>query len=128
MRLSAEERSSLLSVASSMVDSSSIAGLAAYGSKVAGYARPESDYDLIVVSKRFREGIRYRYVEEPAAASALIVDEHLLAQDAQSSYLGEFVVGRLLNVYEPIENPELFMSVELDYKRRVLMEALLESV
>ncbi len=126
MRLSAEERSSLLSVASSMVDSSSIAGLAAYGSKVAGYARPESDYDLIVVSKRFREGIRYRYVEEPVAASALIVDEHLLAQDAQSSYLGEFVVGRLLNVYEPIENPELFMSVELDYKRRVLMEALLE--
>jgi tRNA A-37 threonylcarbamoyl transferase component Bud32 len=109
-----------------MVAQSSIAGLAAYGSKVAGYARPDSDYDLIVVSKRFREGIRYRYVEKPVAASALIVDEQLLEQDAQSSYLGEFVVGRLLNVYEPIANPKLFMTVELDYKKRVLVEALLE--
>jgi tRNA A-37 threonylcarbamoyl transferase component Bud32 len=109
-----------------MVSSASVAGLAAYGSKVAGYARPDSDYDLIIVSKRFREGIRYRYVEEPVAASALIVDEHLLAQDAQSSYLGEFVVGRFLNVYEPISNPKLFASVELEYKKRVMVEALLE--
>ncbi|MGD0395948.1 MAG: hypothetical protein ABSB26_03455 [Nitrososphaerales archaeon] len=126
MRLTAEERSTLGGIASSMVGSSSIAGLAAYGSKVAGYARPDSDYDLIVVSKRFREGIRYRYVEEPVAASALIIDEQLFTQDAQSSYLGEFVVGRLLNVYEVIANPKLFMSVELDYKERVLIEALLE--
>jgi tRNA A-37 threonylcarbamoyl transferase component Bud32 len=109
-----------------MVSSSSVAGLAAYGSKVAGYARPDSDYDLIIVSKRFREGIRYKYVEKPVAASALIVDEHLLSQDAQSSYLGEFVVGRFLNVYEPITNPELFKGLELEYKRRVMVEALLE--
>ena len=126
MRLTAEERSTLGGIASSMVGSSSIAGLAAYGSKVAGYARPDSDYDLIVVPKRFREGIRYRYVEEPVAASALIVDEQLLAQDAQSSLLGEFVVGRLLNVYEAIANPKLFIGIELDYKKRVLTEALLE--
>jgi tRNA A-37 threonylcarbamoyl transferase component Bud32/predicted nucleotidyltransferase len=126
LRLTVEEHSTLEGIASSMVGPSSLAGLAAYGSKVAGYARPDSDYDLIVVSKRFREGIRYKYVEEPVAASALIVDEQLLAQDAQSSYLGEFVVGRLLNVYEAIANPTLFMSVELDYKKRVVIEALLE--
>jgi tRNA A-37 threonylcarbamoyl transferase component Bud32/predicted nucleotidyltransferase len=126
LRLTVEEHSTLEGIASSMVGPSSLAGFAAYGSKVAGYARPDSDYDLIVVSKRFREGIRYKYVEEPVAASALIVDEQLLAQDAQSSYLGEFVVGRLLNVYEAIANPSLFMSVELDYKRRVVIEALLE--
>lgn len=126
MRLTAEERSTLEGTASSMVSSSSVAGLAAYGSKVAGYARPDSDYDLIIVSKRFREGIRYKYVEKPVAASALIVDEHLLSQDAQSSYLGEFVVGRFLNVYEPITNPELFKGLELEYKRRVMVEALLE--
>jgi len=126
LRLTAEERSSLEEVATSVVNKSTIAGLVAYGSKVAGYARPDSDYDLIIVSKRFREGIRYRYVEEPVTASALIVDEHLLAQDAQSSYLGEFVVGRLLNVYEPIVNQDLFTRIELLYKRRVLIEALLE--
>lgn len=126
MRLTAEERSSLARVAESMVDSSSIAGMAAYGSKVAGYARQDSDYDMIVVSKRFRGGIRYKYVEQPMAASALIVDEGLLIQDAQTSYLGEFVVGRLLNVYEPVSNAGLFTRVELEYKKRVLAEALLE--
>jgi len=126
LRLTSEERSNLSVVASSLVPHSSIAGLAAYGSKVAGYSRPDSDYDLVIVSKRFREGIRYKYVDEPVAASALIVDEHLLVQDAQSSYLGEFVVGRLLNAYEPITNPELFTRVELDYKRRVIVEALIE--
>jgi len=109
-----------------MVDPTTIAGVAAYGSKVAGYARPDSDYDMIVVSKRFRGGIRYRYVEKPMATSALIVDEDLLTQDAQTSYLGEFVVGRLLNVYEPVSNVGLFARIEIEYKRRVLAEALLE--
>ena len=126
MRLTDGERSSLEQVAASMVDPSTIAGMAAYGSKVAGYARPDSDYDMIIVSKRFRGGIRYKYVEQPIAASALIVDEDLFTQDAQSSYLGEFVVGRLLNVYEPVSNAGLFARVELEYKRRVLTEALLE--
>ena len=126
MRLTAEERLSLERVAASMVDPTTIAGVAAYGSKVAGYARPDSDYDMIVVSKRFRGGIRYRYVEKPMATSALIVDEDLLTQDAQTSYLGEFVVGRLLNVYEPVSNVGLFARIEIEYKRRVLAEALLE--
>ncbi len=126
MRLKESERTAISEMASALVGESKVSGLAAYGSKVAGYARPDSDYDIIVVSKRFREGVRYRYVDSPVAASALVVDEHVLNQDATSSFLGEFVVGRLLNVYEPIANPELFAAVELEYKRRVLIEALLE--
>ena len=126
MRLTEAERSTLGGVASSLVDPAKISGVCAYGSKVAGYARPDSDYDLIIVSKRFREGVRYRYLDSPVPASALVVDEQMLTEDARSSYLGEFVVGRLLNVYEPISNPELFRSVELEYKKRVLVEALLE--
>jgi tRNA A-37 threonylcarbamoyl transferase component Bud32/predicted nucleotidyltransferase len=126
LRLTEGERRTLGEIASSLVQPSKISALAAYGSKVAGYARPDSDYDLMVVSKRFREGVRYRYIDSPVAASALIVDEHMLEQDATSSFLGEFVVGRLLNVYEPIVNPELLRSIELQYKRRVMVEALLE--
>jgi tRNA A-37 threonylcarbamoyl transferase component Bud32/predicted nucleotidyltransferase len=126
LRLTEAERSTLVDIGSSLVGKSGVSALCAYGSKVAGYARPDSDYDLIVVSRRFSEGVRYRYVDPPVAASALVVDEQLLRQDAQSSYLGEFVVGRLLNVYEPIVNPELLKAVELDYKRRVIIEALLE--
>jgi tRNA A-37 threonylcarbamoyl transferase component Bud32/predicted nucleotidyltransferase len=126
LRLTEGERTTITAVASSLVEPSKISGLAAYGSKVAGYARPDSDYDIIIVSKRFREAVRYRYVDSPVPASALIVDEDMLTQDAASSYLGEFVVGRLLNVYEPLTNAELFRSVELEYKKRVLVEALLE--
>ncbi|MBI3841321.1 MAG: hypothetical protein HY297_05165, partial [Thaumarchaeota archaeon] len=126
MRLSESERSTLSGVASSLVGEASVSALCAYGSKVAGYARPDSDYDIIVVCRRFREGVRYKYLDSPVPLSALIVDEQLLAQDAQASYLGEFVVGRFLNVYEPITNPGLFRTVELEYKKRVLVEALLE--
>ncbi len=126
MRLTGEERRILTDLAGGLVEPSRIAGIAAYGSKVAGYSRPDSDYDVIIVSKRFREGVRYRYLDSPVAASALIVDQEMLEQDARSSFLGEFVIGRLLNVYEPISNPALFRTVELEYKKRVLVEALLE--
>ena len=126
MRLTEGERDTLAAIASELVDPTRISGLGAYGSKVAGYARPDSDYDLLVVAKRFKEGVRYRYVDSPVAASALIVDEDMFVQDARSSYLGEFVAGRLLNVYEPISNPELFRSVEVELKKRVMVEALLE--
>jgi tRNA A-37 threonylcarbamoyl transferase component Bud32/predicted nucleotidyltransferase len=126
LRLSEDERATLVGIASSLMDPAKTSAIAAYGSKVAGYSRPDSDYDLIIVSKRFREGIRYRYIDSPVAASALIVDEHMFEQDASSSFLGEFVVGRLLNVYEPVLNPELFRRFEVLYKRRVLVEALLE--
>ena len=126
MRLTEEERRTLGELAAALVEPARVAGIAAYGSKVAGYSRPDSDYDLMVVSKRLREGIRYRYVDSPVAASALVVDQDMLEQDARSSYLGEFVVGRLLNVYEPIANPDLFRTVELEYKKRVVIEALLE--
>jgi hypothetical protein len=78
------------------------------------------------VSRRFRDGVRYRYLDKPLPTSALIIDEQLLKDDAQTAYLGEFVVGRLLNVYEPILNPEMLRSVEVEYKRRVIIEALLE--
>jgi len=126
LRLSESERATVRRVAETLVEPSRLSAICAYGSKVAGYARADSDYDIIIVSRRFREGVRYRYLDSPVAASALIVDEDMLLQDARSSYLGEFVVGRLLNVYEPVLNPDLFHSVEVDYKRRVLVEALLE--
>ena len=126
MRLTDSERATLQELAWSLAGSSKVSAVAAYGSKVAGYARPDSDYDLIVVLKRFREGVRYRYVSSPVEASALVVDEGMMVEDGRSSYLGEFVAGRLLNVYEPLSNRELFRSVEIEYKMRVAVEALLE--
>jgi len=100
--------------------------VAAYGSKVAGYARPDSDYDIIVVAKKFRGRIRYQYVHSPVTAAALVVEAELLESDAVKAYLGEFVSGRLLNVYEPLLNGDLLRKAEVESKKRVLAEEILE--
>ncbi len=125
-RLKAEETSQLLEVADSVVGSGKALSVAAYGSKVAGYAKPDSDYDLIVVAKKFRGGIKYQYVHEPVTAAALVVEAELLEKDAVRAYLGEFVSGRLLNVYEPLLNGDLIKSAEVESKKRVLAEEILE--
>ena len=126
-RLSADERRQLLEVADDVVGESGKAlAVAAYGSKVAGYARPDSDYDLIVVAKKFRGRIKYRYVHSPVTAAALVVEEELLDRDAVKAYLGEFVSGRLLNVYEPLLNGDLIRKAEVESKKRVLAEEILE--
>ncbi len=113
-RLGHEESAQLLEVADGVVGGPGKAlAVAAYGSKVAGYARPDSDYDLIVVAEKFKGGIRYQYVRSPVTASALVVEEELLERDAVKAYLGEFVSGRLLNVYEPLLNGDVFRTAEL---------------
>jgi tRNA A-37 threonylcarbamoyl transferase component Bud32/predicted nucleotidyltransferase len=126
-RLGDDERRQLLEVADDVVgDSGRALAVAAYGSKVAGYARPDSDYDLIVVAKKFKGRIKYRYVHSPVTAAALVVEAELLERDAVKAYLGEFVSGRLLNVYEPLLNGGLIRKAEVESKKRVLAEEILE--
>jgi Kae1-associated kinase Bud32 len=126
-RLGPDETRQLLEVADDVVgDSGRALAVAAYGSKVAGYARPDSDYDLIVVAKKFRGRIRYQYVHSPVTAAALVVEAELLERDAVKAYLGEFVSGRLLNVYEPLLNGDLLRRAELESKKRVIAEEILE--
>ena len=125
-RLSSEEREALRTVANLLVEPRKVEAVCAYGSTVAGYAREDSDYDVIIVVKNFRGGVRYRYLEAAVPASALIVDEELLMGDAREAALGEFVIGRLLNVYEPIAGAEFLNHLEIQYKRRVISEELYE--
>ena len=125
-RLTAREKSKLRTLAESLVGKEKISSICAYGSKVAGYAREDSDYDMIIVAKDFDESIRYVQSQEPIQSSALIVEETALREDAKQSSLDEFVVGRLLNIYEPIVNPEFLRSVEVEYKKRVIAEELIE--
>jgi tRNA A-37 threonylcarbamoyl transferase component Bud32/predicted nucleotidyltransferase len=94
-----------------------------YGSRVAGYARPDSDVDLLVVLENYPYVVKYVYFSESGIKlSALAVDRRALERDAKSAFLGEFVVGRLLHIYEPIANAEYFAAVERAYKRRVILE------
>jgi len=125
-RLTSAEKELLLGVSDKVVGDGKPLAAAAYGSKVAGYARKDSDYDVLVVAKKFKGRIRYQYVDSPVAASALVVEEGLLESDAMKAYLGEFVSGRLLNVYEPILNGGVIRNAELESKKRVLAEEILE--
>jgi tRNA A-37 threonylcarbamoyl transferase component Bud32/predicted nucleotidyltransferase len=126
-RLNPDESQRLLEVADAVVgDGGKAVAVAAYGSKVAGYARQDSDYDIIVVAEKFKGRIRYQYVDSPVSASALVVEEGLLQSDAVKAYLGEFVSGRLLNIYEPLLNGDLIRKAEVESKKRVLAEEILE--
>ena len=96
-----------------------------YGSKVAGYARPDSDIDLLLVLEKYSYKVKYAYLQESGVQiSALVVDREALERDAKGAYLGEFVAGRLLHVYEPVENAQFLKDVERTYKRRVVLEEL----
>src|SRR5919109_1395827 len=106
-----------------------VIGACLYGSKVAGYSSPDSDIDIIVVAKDYPHTIKYSYARtEEVKISALIVDCFALQKDAETGLLGEFVVGRLLHIYESLINHDLFKSVELIYKRRIMLEELSDIV
>ncbi len=94
-----------------------------YGSRAAGYARPDSDVDILIVLENYPYLVKYIYMsEQEMEVSALIVDRKSLERDAQGGLLGEFVIGRLLHVYEPIIGSEFLLRVERIYKRRVILE------
>ncbi len=94
-----------------------------YGSRAAGYARPDSDLDLLVVLENYPHLVKYVYLRELAKeVSALIVDRKALERDAHGAFLGEFVAGRLLHVYMPVAGAEFLANVERVYKRRIILE------
>jgi tRNA A-37 threonylcarbamoyl transferase component Bud32/predicted nucleotidyltransferase len=106
-----------------------VAAACIYGSKVAGYARPDSDIDILVVLENYPYRVKYAYMKESGIdVSALVVDKGALERDARGAQLGEFVAGRLLHVYEPVANPDFLTRVERDLKRRVILEELQEMV
>ena len=124
--LNTQERAELLDVAKKLAGKYAIESCCAYGSKVAGYARPDSDYDLILILKNYGHVIKYMYVHDNLDLSVLIVDSKSLIKDAEKATLGEFVVGRLLHAYEPLENAEYLEEVEIKYKKRVILEEIRE--
>ena len=96
--------------------------MCAYGSQVAGYASKDSDYDLILVIRPFKQRIRYYYLKGEVECSALVVDPKGLENDCAKSTFGEFVAGRLLNPYAPIAGEKFLEENEAHYKKRVIVE------
>ncbi|HEX7031587.1 MAG TPA: nucleotidyltransferase domain-containing protein, partial [Nitrososphaera sp.] len=100
-----------------------VAAVCIYGSQVAGYARPGSDIDILAVLENYPYVVKYAYfTKRGTKVSVLAVDKKALERDAKTGFLGEFVVGRLLHIYEPLDNAEFLAAIERMYKRRVILE------
>jgi len=126
--LDPQERNELLKTAEKLAGNYAIEACCAYGSKVAGYARLDSDYDLLLILKNYGHVIKYLYEKNNLDVSVLIVDNKSLVKDAENALLGEFAVGRLLHPYESLTNMDYLAAVEKRYKKRVVLEELRELV
>jgi tRNA A-37 threonylcarbamoyl transferase component Bud32/predicted nucleotidyltransferase len=121
--LSPEELQSLKNLMERIAGRRRIVAACIYGSRVAGYARPDSDVDVMIVLENYPYAVKYVYLKDQGLqVSALVVDQGSLEGDARHAHLGEFVVGRLLHVYEPVINAEFFERIERLYKKRVILE------
>jgi len=117
----------LISIAEKISKGTAIVSVVAYGSRVSGYSRHDSDYDIIVVLDKLRPRAKYSYgMEEGLYYSALLVDNKSFRKDCESGYLGEFVCGRLLNRFEVLTGYEYIKDCESIYKRRVVVETVQE--
>jgi len=97
--------------------------IALYGSQVAGYSKPDSDYDVLALVKGLNGKLRYVYHKgKSIELSVLLVDLNEAAKDADSASMGEFVVGRLLNPFIPIYGESIIKDLEERYKERVIRE------
>jgi len=119
-----EEVNAVKKVIEPILSENRVISICLYGSRVAGYAKPDSDYDVLIVLEDYRPAVRYRYLQGEVPVAALLVDGEVLREDAEKAKLGEFVVGRLLNIYEPLLGAEYLRSIEVAYKKRVILEVL----
>ena len=117
-----KEKERIIRIINKVVKGLDIEAICMYGSRIAGYANEKSDYDIIVVINNYKNKVRYKYIFDKIEISAIFVDKDSIIRDAKEGNLGEFVIGRLLNPYEVIVNPEFFDSVEIEYKKRIILE------
>ncbi|MEM3045500.1 MAG: nucleotidyltransferase domain-containing protein [Candidatus Bathyarchaeia archaeon] len=91
-----------------------------YGSQVSGYARKDSDVDVLLVLEPYRDDVRYHYEPyEKGMFSVLAVDKELFERDVKDAYLGEFVAGRLLTPYQPMVSEEYLNEAEMAAKESI---------
>ncbi|MDA4131263.1 MAG: hypothetical protein OK457_10875, partial [Thaumarchaeota archaeon] len=122
--LSQAEVSSVTKTIEPIADADEIIAVCAYGSQVAGYAKPKSDYDLILVKNPFYQRIKYFYLKGETDCSVLVVHPRAIENDCRKSSLGEFVSGRLLNPFFPIVGDDFLRELEIAYKKRIILEGL----
>jgi len=96
-----------------------------YGSRVCGYARPSSDYDVILIIDPYSRKVKYHYKKMGRVdISVLAVEKAIFEDDIDNAILGEFVAGRLTTPYVPLVNRDYLWKQETRMKKRIILETL----
>lgn len=115
----------ILSVCEEIAGKRTLVAAIVYGSRAAGYARKDSDYDTLLVIQNYRDKVRYHYRDTPdAQVAVLAVDQKALEADVEKGALGDFVAGRLLSPYLPLRGTDYIRGVEVRTKKRFAEEEL----
>jgi predicted nucleotidyltransferase len=115
----------ILATCKEVADTSEIVAITLYGSRACGYAREDSDYDILLILNEYSEGVRYNYITKNQLQLAiLIVDQQILELDVTQGTLGDFVSGRFLTPLIPLYNPDYIRQIEIKTKKRFVQEDL----
>ena len=125
MLVNEELNQKIIHACEEIADSENFVSICIYGSQVYGYARKDSDYDILLVISKYPKGVKYLYkIVDSKQFAILAVDQNALELDAERGGLGDFVAGRLLSPYFPVMNAEYLRKIEFTVKRRFVEEDL----
>lgn len=115
----------ILDACSRVAGKDHIEAICLYGSRVSGYAREDSDYDVLLILSEYANGVKYSYEKvDDNQLALLIVDKKALELDAEKGSFGDFIAGRLISPYTPILNTEYLEDIEVKIKKRFAEEDL----
>ena len=115
----------ILDACSRVAGKSRIEAICLYGSRISGYAREDSDYDVLLILTEYANGVKYSYEKVDGNQLAiLIVDKKALELDAEKGSFGDFIAGRLMSPYTPLLNTEYLEDIEVKLKKRFVEEDL----
>ena len=114
-----EEYSEFTTLCRQIAGKEEIEAICMYGSRVGGYARKDSDYDVLLILTHFKNGVRYFYrTFEDKQYAILTVDKKAIEMDVETGNFGDFIAGRLISPYKPILNPDYLEDLEVKVKKR----------
>ena len=115
----------ILDACSRVAGKDHIEAICLYGSRVSGYAREDSDYDVLLILSEYANGVKYSYEKvDDNQLALLIVDKKALELDAEKGSFGDFIAGRLISPYTPILNTDYLEDIEVKIKKRFAEEDL----
>lgn len=114
-----------MEVCTGIAEKNKVEAICVYGSRAGGYARDESDYDILLILTDYLAGVRYHYKAVDGKQLAILaVDKGALEADAVKGSFGNFIAGRLMAPYIPLLNRDYLEEVEFTTKKRFAEEDL----